>query len=441
MDPTRNRMTTSIATTSATASNDLALSVERARDLLAKAVQVDEVKKLRDQAAAMRAYLRQQKAGLAAEQDAAAIVMLAQRRLGELTRAMETAAPEHAPGRRGSNRAANTKEKQLQAFGISTQAASVFEKFARIPPDAFDARIAQVRAMGQRLTTTAVLKTVHVTHNSGNNEWGSPSRYVEGARRVMGSIDLDRASNDGAQKIVQAAHYFTKETNGLRRMRDMPEVARYAGARPLNEWSNPPYENELIITFVECILRDYYDGATEQVCLLVNNATECPWAQWLLAAAKAILFPRGRIAYLDDEGKPQGKPLQGQLLIYLGSDNGAKRFAKEFSEEGVCFLLPGASSKEVLGMIDRAKEQRSRPKAKRTAEPPSDGAKVVEIHPAPRDPSAAAPKPKPAKAAAPKKPLRPKPKPAKAAAPKKKPKPAKAAAPKKKPKPAKKGKG
>jgi hypothetical protein len=50
---------------------------------------------------------------------------------------------------------------------------------------------------------------------TGNNEWYTPAKYIEAARAVLGSIDVDPASNNIAQRIVGAAKYYTKENSGL----------------------------------------------------------------------------------------------------------------------------------------------------------------------------------------------------------------------------------
>ena len=157
------------------------------------------------------------------------------------------------------------------------------------------------------------LKSPHVSHNSGENEWYTPVDIIEAARTCMGGIDLDPASSDLAQDAVQARHWFTKEFDGL--------------VQPWNGrvWMNPPYESKLIGSFVEKLLLS--DGVT-QACVLVNNATETQWAQALLKRAAAACFPASRVRFLDPEGNP-GAPLQGQMVVGIGVDSAAFKSAFE----------------------------------------------------------------------------------------------------------------
>ena len=50
---------------------------------------------------------------------------------------------------------------------------------------------------------------------TGDNERHTPKKYIDSARLVMGSIDIDPASNDSAQRIIKANQYYTIKTNGL----------------------------------------------------------------------------------------------------------------------------------------------------------------------------------------------------------------------------------
>lgn len=164
-------------------------------------------------------------------------------------------------------------------------------------------------------------KKPHVSNNSGNNEWYTPSKFIEAARAVMGSIDTDPASCELANKTVKADVFYTREQNGLDQ--------EWAG----NVWMNPPYSSNLINDFCVMLAHKYNMGETKQAIVLVNNATETKWFQHLLESSSAVCFPRSRIKFIDTNGNPSGAPLQGQAIIYMGSY--PDKFSNAFEQFGM----------------------------------------------------------------------------------------------------------
>ena len=65
--------------------------------------------------------------------------------------------------------------------------------------------------------------------SSESAEWFTPKRYIEAAREVLGTIELDPASCEEANRIVKADNFFTEEDDGLKK--------HWAG----KVWMNPPY--------------------------------------------------------------------------------------------------------------------------------------------------------------------------------------------------------
>ncbi len=156
---------------------------------------------------------------------------------------------------------------------------------------------------------------------SENNEWYTPSRYIEAARLVMGGIDLDPASCEMANQIVQSTTYYTKEDNGLSK----PFYGRI--------WCNPPYgftngkSNQGL--WVRKLVDEYERGNVEQAVLLVNAVTDRTWFHLLWQFP--ICFTDHRIAFYSPD-KRVPAPTHGNALVYFGSRE--SRFIEVFSQFG-----------------------------------------------------------------------------------------------------------
>lgn len=195
-------------------------------------------------------------------------------------------------------------------------------------PDEEITEAAKAIVKGKPLQDKPGAKKPHVAHNSGNDEWYTPAQFIEAARVVMGSIDVDPASSEIANQTVKAKTFYTSETNGL----DKP----WQG----NVWLNPPYSQPLLGQFLDALLEKLESGEVGHAIVLLNNATETATHQKLLASRRlnAVCFPRGRIKFLDETGQPVNSPLQGQMIAYLSSLRQAPAyFEGEFEQHGAVF--------------------------------------------------------------------------------------------------------
>ena len=166
-----------------------------------------------------------------------------------------------------------------------------------------DDGISIIDALGNVVDTLPLPeKKPHVTNNSKDDEWYTPEKYIEAARTVMGTIDLDPASNEFANEVVKAEKYFDESTNGLEQ--------EWFG----NIWLNPPYSTALIPKFADKIISSRFN----QAIVLVNNATETAWFRKMVDKAAAIVFTTGRIKFRKRDGT-HGTPLQGQAIMYFGT--------------------------------------------------------------------------------------------------------------------------
>lgn len=182
--------------------------------------------------------------------------------------------------------------------------------------------IAQVKAMLdakdilRQASEIREAKRPHVANNSGDNEWYTPKEYIILARNVMGSIDLDPASSDEANKVVEAKKIYTIDDNGL--------TKEWEG----NVWMNPPYASELITKFTDKLLSS--DKVLSAI-VLVNNATETKWFQSLSQKSSAVCFPAGRVRFWHPI--KVSAPLQGQAILYFGHET--EKFLTIFSQIGI----------------------------------------------------------------------------------------------------------
>lgn len=153
---------------------------------------------------------------------------------------------------------------------------------------------------------------------SNENEWYTPVKYVEAARLVLGTIDLDPASCKRANKIVQAKAFYTAKDDSLHQ----PWTGRL--------WLNPPYGG-LAGEFVRRLVLEYEAGDVKAAVALVNaNCTDTNWFQPLWNYV--LCFTDHRIDFDSGGRGKQTGSTHGSAFAYLGLET--KAFKAAFSEFG-----------------------------------------------------------------------------------------------------------
>lgn len=170
-------------------------------------------------------------------------------------------------------------------------------------------------------------------HASGETEYYSPRHVVDAARAVLGAIDLDPASCEEANQVVQAARFFTVSDDGL--------AQDWSG----RVWCNPPYARALIGKFVDKFLDSTLIDAG---IILVNNSTEARYCQRLLNESAAWCMPSARLKFYGPASS--NNPMQGSLLGYRGPE--VQRFLETFLPLGAVQVNTLAPSLPALVMDD-----------------------------------------------------------------------------------------
>jgi phage N-6-adenine-methyltransferase len=206
-------------------------------------------------------------------------------------------------------------EANAEVLGFGVNAAGRLMKLGR--EFCVDAEFDESEAL--RLNRIAWGNNVRGTAGTGENEWFTPEEYLVLVRDVLGTIDLDPASHEEAQKLVQAERYYTKDDDGLQ-----------------HEWHgrvflNPPYAQPLIAQFVGKMCAERRAGRVASGIMLTRNYTDTTWFREAISIADAICFTSGRIRFQQLDGE-LASPTQGQAFFYFGND--VERFLSGFAEIG-----------------------------------------------------------------------------------------------------------
>jgi len=297
--------------------------IDRARSRLAEARTSAEVLEARAAAKAALHYAKLQRAANETQADCLSMIVRAEIRMAN---AIDKGQERGEVTTRADNQHVRTSDKHPASFdelGIDRRRVAEWRQLRDAGEQVIDEAIQSALDDGRAPTNADIHRAVNQDHHrtrfTGQNEWYTPSQYVQAARACLGSIDLDPASSPMAQKTIEAARYYTRDDDGLSQ--------QWCG----RVWLNPPYSQPDISRFVDKLLFEVTAKRATQAILLTHNYTDTNWFHAAAARSAAICFTRGRIKFVSATGE-LAAPTQGQAFFYFGDQ--VHRFRETFSGFG-----------------------------------------------------------------------------------------------------------
>lgn len=239
----------------------------QAEKWLAEAKSLDDLKDIHDIALAAETYAKAHRLGLAAENHAMEVRLLAARRIGELT------PPEPRGGAEG------TPKSELRTLvDIPKQRLSEFRKLAEIPLPEFKERIEAAKEREEKISYNQLLRGDWY-QMSESVEWGTPQWLFDLLDNEF-QFQVDVCASENNHKCKR---YYSKADDGL--MQDWPAIC----------WMNPPYGREIALWMAKATAESM-KGST--VVCLVPARTDTEW-WWENCIVGEIRFIRGRLQFAD----------------------------------------------------------------------------------------------------------------------------------------------
>lgn len=295
--------------------------LSRAERMLAQCATAEDAVEIINYAEAARVLAKQMDLGASAVNYATTIKLKAERRLAEVVdEGQQRGEIATAGGNTTIPRTPGNGPAKLDDIGVDSRRLAEARTIRdTVSDEEVEALATEATEEGRELSRNAVLGRAHVANNSGQHEWYTPAEYINAARAVMGAIDLDPASSEAANVVVNAARFYDESDDGL--------TQAWKG----RVWMNPPYASKLVGPFAEKLTTEFDARNVTEACVLVNNATETEAFQRLLTSASAVCFPKRRIRFWYPD-RPSFSPLQGQAIVYLGEH--VSKFLREFCAFG-----------------------------------------------------------------------------------------------------------
>jgi len=184
----------------------------------------------------------------------------------------------------------------------------------------------------------------NIQHSSANANWYTPITIIERARAVLGTIDLDPASDEFGNSRVMAKGYYTEKLDGLSLPWHGSVFLNPPGGK-LGIGPRAPSRGKL---FWEKLLREAIVGHITHAIfiafsleMLQNTQKPYPGIPILPVGGMCnhlLCIPSARLKFDLETGKPNS-PTHANAIVYVsrGIDN-RTQFVHHFKDIGQCMV-------------------------------------------------------------------------------------------------------
>ena len=268
---------------------------DKARHELELASSVDEVKEIRDKAAAIKAYLKQAGESLKMQQMVAEIMLRAERKGGKLL--LEMDAGEWGGDRKSegfqvdqADPLESERNKAIKQASMSESTAKRWQRVARVDDDIFEEYIATKKSDEDEITRSGILsymkRDLSAMMSSNSEEWYTSGDIIAAVVELFVIIDLDPCSNSHESPNVPANTHYTKDDNGLGR--------DWFGS----VYVNPPYGTKIPL-WVNKAIGEIDKGSIKQCVMLLPARPDTKWFYALNQYDRC--FMKGRVKFNNHE--------------------------------------------------------------------------------------------------------------------------------------------
>jgi len=177
-----------------------------------------------------------------------------------------------------------------------------------------------------------------VQHSSRSDMWFTPPKVIEMSRNVLGgTIHLDPASCERANKVVLANRFMDEKENGLN-----TDWGKYPGSVFLNPPGGKQGNKSIAIEFWKKLMFYREFGTVSHAIFMSFSVEHLQTSQGkgvrsMLDTEFCVCIPKTRIKFLLNGELSKVAPSHSNAIIYVpGTTNNSSVFKEIFTEIGDC---------------------------------------------------------------------------------------------------------